>query len=184
MYTDSAIKPHPFGIVLNIHNNSSLLHIDKKIYEPIDPILYAILILPKSSINLIDEKYHDLIDCHKILHEEECCSKCKKYETKIKNIKKNIKLDSDKSELQDLARKFSDRRSDDRSTNRNYDRGDDRSNNRNYDRGDNRSNNRNYDRSDERSTNRNYNRSDDRSDNRSNNKTTTSSSSTMNWRKK
>jgi hypothetical protein len=105
MYNDSAIKPHPFGLVLNIHHNSSLLYIDKKIYEPIDPILYAILILPKSSIDLIDKKYHDLINSHEILHEEECCSKCKKYETKIKNIKK-IKSDSNKSELQNLTRKF------------------------------------------------------------------------------
>ena len=63
--------PHPIGLLFHIskYPNSILLNTEK--FSHINQALYSILLLPKSSLHLIDSKYHDFAKKSEILHKEE-----------------------------------------------------------------------------------------------------------------
>ena len=88
--------PHPLGIIYNLLKDHNLLELSNIKFNSVDPVLYGILILPKSSLNLIHNKYHKFIKHTSVLYNEECCTECKEYHEKIKilNIKKNEKIDN------------------------------------------------------------------------------------------
>jgi hypothetical protein len=81
--------PHPMGLVINIINNEYILLLNNKIYPPINPILYTILVLPINSQYLIDEKYHKFMNKHNILYNEEKCNMCNIFYDNLKLLKLN-----------------------------------------------------------------------------------------------
>jgi len=60
MYVNK-LNPNPFGIICNI-KNKNILKLNNTIFDPIDSILYTILVLPQSGKKLIHKKYYDFID--------------------------------------------------------------------------------------------------------------------------
>jgi hypothetical protein len=100
-YKDKRDTPHPLGLIFNIDTNSELLKVNTQVFDPINPALYAILILPQASLCLINKKYHAFANKNKILYEEECCDKCENYDKKIKTLnckKENINDNNDEIE--------------------------------------------------------------------------------------
>jgi 5'-3' exonuclease len=86
-------SPHPLGVLyyLELINSEipypivNLSHIPEK--------MYAILVLPKKAINLIDSKYHKIIDDElNFLFEEETCKECINFHDEVSELHKNIKL--------------------------------------------------------------------------------------------
>lgn len=88
-------SPHPLGLIFNISRYPDLLTYKSVKFDAINPMLYAMLILPKASLNLIDKKYYNFAVKNKSLYEEECCNKCNEFYAKIKKMKKN-NVDNDK----------------------------------------------------------------------------------------
>jgi 5'-3' exonuclease len=91
------LSPNPLGIICAIQLYPDYLILDKSISEPTDISLYAILVLPKSSKKLINNKYHKFIESSTILYEQEDCKKCntinqKKTDDNIKEITKELSL--------------------------------------------------------------------------------------------
>lgn len=97
--------PHPLGLLISLMNNNKLLLLNQEIYKPIDPKLYAILVLPKSSKKLIDKKYHDTLNNINLLYDEECCKKCNEYHVNIKKINNEIKTEKDDENIKELRKK-------------------------------------------------------------------------------
>lgn len=75
-YTES---PHPVGLLFYISKYPEKLILKKEIFSPINPTLYSILVLPKTSMSLIDKIYHPFIEKNNILYKGENCEKCKYY---------------------------------------------------------------------------------------------------------
>ena len=97
-----------------MHKNQNCLKINKDTYPPLESLLYAILVLPKKALPLIEVKYHDFVDKNPILYEEESCKKCIKYYSekekdfkKIREHKKNHKNISF-TDIETIIEKFTD----------------------------------------------------------------------------
>jgi len=91
--------PHPLGLILNLELNDSLLKFNNELYPSLDPVLYAMLVLPKASMNLINTKYHDFLKGTNILYDEECCNKCQDYYKTLKQLNDKVtKLGKTKDE--------------------------------------------------------------------------------------
>ena len=93
MYTFGAIEPLDILYFFEM-NNKIIIQYPTPIFEPIDKTIYPILILPKKAINLINQKYHDLIKNNKelqFLYEEEECNNCSHFYNEISGIHKKIK---------------------------------------------------------------------------------------------
>lgn len=82
--------PHPLGIILNINFNKQILMHSKNECSPIDFNLYAILVLPNFSKNLINKKYYDFMEKTNILYSEEHCKDCNSCISKIKDLNNQI----------------------------------------------------------------------------------------------
>lgn len=89
MYENDEI-PHPFALILHIHENPKICDISKLKYPSIDPNLYAVLVLPKKALSLIETKYHAFAEKCGILHEKELCGTCHDYQNKIIELKDNV----------------------------------------------------------------------------------------------
>lgn len=77
--------PHPLGLILHMNLNPNIIKFKDKNYGGLDKNLYAILVLPKKAINLINTKYHDFAKKYEhVLCEEEMCEICINF-----HIKKN-----------------------------------------------------------------------------------------------
>jgi len=72
-------SPHPMGLLMYIKKYPKSILFNEEKFDHIDQALYPILLLPKVSLNLINEKYHDFANEAKILHQEEECIDCQKY---------------------------------------------------------------------------------------------------------
>jgi len=85
-------SPHPFGLLFFIETNIKSLTNDKISNTKLNTIaddIYAILVLPKSSLHLIDEKYSKKIDKKlDFLYDEEMCEQCTNYHKIIGNYHK------------------------------------------------------------------------------------------------
>jgi len=69
--------PHPLGLILHMNLNQDILKFKDENYGGLDKNLYAILVLPKKTINLINIKYHDFAKKYEnVLCEEEMCETC------------------------------------------------------------------------------------------------------------
>lgn len=99
------VSPHPLGLLITVINNDNLLLLNKEIYNPIDPRLYGILVLPKSSRNLINKKYHNILDNIELLYDEECCKKCNEYYFEITKINNEIKKLKDDDTIKKIKKK-------------------------------------------------------------------------------
>lgn len=78
--------PHPLGLMLNIEFNKNILKHNKSLCDPINPNLYAILVLPNFGKNLIDKKYHEFMEKSDVLYSEEKCKQCKDFHSKMKSL--------------------------------------------------------------------------------------------------
>ncbi len=81
------ISPHPIGLLFHIYKYPDSLKLNTETYEHINQQLYPILVLPKSSIHLIDKQYHEFANKSKILYQEEECEECKYSKNIIKHKK-------------------------------------------------------------------------------------------------
>lgn len=84
-------SPHPLGIFYYLAFNNK---IEKPIPnpEPIPDYIYALLVIPKKAKNLIDPKYHSIMDNKlKFLYEEENCKECVQMHSKLSDLDKTIK---------------------------------------------------------------------------------------------
>jgi hypothetical protein len=90
-------SPHPLGLIFNIFKYPELLQVSNETFKPIDPDLYAILVLPKASLCLINKKYTEFAKQNKILYDEECCEKCNHFHDKLKDL--NEKVINDKENV-------------------------------------------------------------------------------------
>ena len=88
-------SPHPFGLIFYLE--SELDKIKKvtnndlnteKVTVPED--IYAILVLPKSSLHLLDKKYHKIDSCLDFLYTEELCPNCIEFYENLRNLHKNL----------------------------------------------------------------------------------------------
>lgn len=77
-------SPHPFGLLFYLESNIKTLKSEQtnkfieKLIIPED--IYAVLVLPKSSLHLLDNKYSKKIDeSLNFLYDEEICKDCIKY---------------------------------------------------------------------------------------------------------
>lgn len=107
-------SPHPLGLIINILNNKKLLEVNKSKYDSISPELYAILVLPTTAKNLIDNKYHKFMNESDILYTNEKCQICKELLKEIKESKLDLTKteaeydsdNSDESESEDILKKI------------------------------------------------------------------------------
>lgn len=88
--------PHPLGLIFNISIYPDLLKINHQMFDPINPALYAILVLPKASLCLINSEYHEFAHSNPILYSEECCKICITHHKKITQIYSSDEYDDDK----------------------------------------------------------------------------------------
>ncbi len=79
-------SPHPLGLLFNIYKDPDILLLNNEKFECIDSKLYAILVLPKASLSLVDKKYIDFTKDNDILYAEECCKKCIEFHNKLKKL--------------------------------------------------------------------------------------------------
>jgi 5'-3' exonuclease len=90
--------PHPLGLIFNLEMDNSLLKLNTECYSPLSPVLYAMLVLPKASMELINTKYHDFLKSTNILYDEECCEKCQDYYKDLKKLNEKVtKIDKNES---------------------------------------------------------------------------------------
>jgi 5'-3' exonuclease len=94
--------PHPLGLIFSILKNKSLLDIKNNIYPPIDSTLYAILLLPKKAIDLLDNKYHPFVAKNQILYNEESCTKCLKFYNEINALGIDSDIEESDNELPEV----------------------------------------------------------------------------------
>lgn len=110
MYNHNA-SPHPFGIVLSIEHDKNLYKLSKINYKCIDHNLYAILILPKSSISLVNDKYKKFVENMNntgILYDIENCNICDKLKLNKKELREHKKKHEKISfgDIQKIVKKF------------------------------------------------------------------------------
>ena len=91
--------PHPLGLLLNVRQFPDITKHDNQIYKCIRPELYAILVLPKSSLKLIPKKYAEMSQHTEILYDEEFCHKCNKFNDDNKKLTKELSDDPDNKKL-------------------------------------------------------------------------------------
>lgn len=97
-------SPHPLGILYNLEYFTDTTFVESK---PLSPVLYSILLLPKSWKHLINEKYHNFVECEKNLYMEESCNKCKQHNKKLREFKSQIKiLESEKKSVTDVKKQL------------------------------------------------------------------------------
>jgi 5'-3' exonuclease len=90
------VSPHPLGLMyyLELYNTDLKYPIENLKSIPDD--IYAILVLPKKARNLIDKKYHHVINNKlNFLFEEEVCEYCNNAYLKISNMHKTAKYMAD-----------------------------------------------------------------------------------------
>jgi hypothetical protein len=103
-------SPHPLGLIMNMLENNELLKLNKCEFPPIDPSLYAILVLPNYAKKLINKKYYKFMESSDILYATEKCEKCSDFYKQIKVLKCDIaqteaELDSDSEETNQKTKK-------------------------------------------------------------------------------
>lgn len=83
-------SPYPLEILYYLIFNNNLDNLDLKPFPtPIPDYIYALLVLPKKAKNLIDIKYHKLLNNKlKILYEEEDCLICSELYDKLSDLNK------------------------------------------------------------------------------------------------
>ena len=79
-------SPHPLGLLFNIYKNPNILSLNNEKFECIDSRLYALLVLPKASLSLIDDRYMEFSEKNDMLYTEECCEKCTEFHNKLKKL--------------------------------------------------------------------------------------------------
>lgn len=84
-------SPHPIGVYYYLMFNGTI-KIPTPNPEPIPDYIYALIVLPKKAKNLIDPKYHDIME-HNLsyLYEEETCQFCTKMYNDLSDLNKTIK---------------------------------------------------------------------------------------------
>jgi hypothetical protein len=92
-------SPHPLGLMFGILKNPDFLKLSNEKFECIDSRLYAILVLPKSSLSLVDEKYKKFTEETDILYDEECCKKCTSFHSKLKKLNEEFLNDPKNLEI-------------------------------------------------------------------------------------
>lgn len=98
MYT-SKENPHPFGLILNISVDPKNLCVSEEQYEPLSCEIYAMLLLPKNAMSLIDVQYHEFMKNSKKLYIDDSCESCDKMTERIKSI-------TDQTEILNLNKKI------------------------------------------------------------------------------
>lgn len=93
-------SPHPFGLLFYLESNIKTLKTEQtntpilKLIIPED--IYAILVLPKSSLHLVDNKYSKKIDeSLNFLYDEEMCKDCIKYHKMLDSYHTELQNDPD-----------------------------------------------------------------------------------------
>lgn len=73
--------PHPVGLLLALYKQNNYMTIKENFTKPFDKELYGILLIPKCAKQLLDKKYHKLMNNSKLacLYEQEECTTCKKF---------------------------------------------------------------------------------------------------------
>jgi hypothetical protein len=106
------ISPHPFGFLFYLESNIKTLKEDhqKNLLTKLDIIpddIYAILILPKSSLHLLDEKYLKKIDDNlNFLYSEEICEECIKFHKILGDYHKKLLNSDDKKYANEIRKKI------------------------------------------------------------------------------
>lgn len=88
-------SPHPLGLLFYMESNITYLREENSIYTlsklTIPEEIYAILVLPKSSLHLLDTQYSKKIDDKlNFLYAEETCNECIKYHDELANSDNKI----------------------------------------------------------------------------------------------
>jgi 5'-3' exonuclease len=106
--------PHPLGLLYYFEFYYEEDFIEKKIYNstPIPDEIYSLFVLPKKAQNMINKKYHELMNTKlKFLYEEEECNECIKQHKNIADIYETIKfmkiMDEDTSSIRRKVGKIS-----------------------------------------------------------------------------
>jgi hypothetical protein len=109
-YTDDP-PPHPYGIILSIKANKTL--ITQNINNPIDYKIYPVIIMPYTAYALLDEQYQCIPEKIPELYEEEKCKQCiKLYDIKTKlNQKARQKLSTGDKQTDDFKKELYNARS-------------------------------------------------------------------------
>jgi 5'-3' exonuclease len=93
-------KPHPLTLLLHIAIDPSICNINNSTFPSIDKNIYAVLVMPKCALSLIDSKYHSFAQKCDILYEKELCEKCNDFYDKL------AKLDSKSAEYTEIKKKL------------------------------------------------------------------------------
>lgn len=101
-------SPHPLGIHYYLLFGSKI-QIPEPFPIPIPDHIYALLIIPKKAINLIDAKYHIAMNKYlNFLYEEEICDICCELHTKLSGLYKTIKymtiMEQDTSKIKQVQK--------------------------------------------------------------------------------
>jgi len=87
---ENDVNPHPFGLMLHISENPKICELSPLKYPSIDPNLYAVLVMPKKCLSLIDSRYHSFAEKCDILYEKELCKTCNEFYEKLEGLKSDM----------------------------------------------------------------------------------------------